>query len=383
MNKVIVYNALLLPYTQTFIREQIRACRRWKPILVGERVAPDRLSLDGLDCHLLRAEHENLIQLSEYLLYRCSGYVPRRYADILQGIRAKLVHCHFGTNAVDIWPLVNRLRLPMLVTLHGYDITRHRRWWERGHGGLHRCCYPRKMLALAKEPRVHFIGVSDAIRNRAVAYGIPGDKITVCHIGVDTQRFKPAPSPIDERPYRVLFVGRLVEKKGLTYLIQAFSEVTAAIPQAELIVVGDGPLRVRLETQAMNTGARITFLGALNSDQVKKQMDEARIFCLPSITASNGDAEGLPISILEAQACGLPVVTTASGGAREGIICGKSGFSCDEKDISSLKKALMRLLSCEEEMLQQSINARWNAVKNHNIIKNTERLEKLYDAMIC
>src|SRR5690606_12032101 len=103
----------------------------------------------------------------------------------------KGVHAHFGTSAVDVWPVARRAGLPILVTLHGYDISISRDWWEEGNSGLRRRSYPSSLLAMAKHPNVNFIAVSNAIMRRAVNFGIPSEKVHVRYIGVDTDKFTP------------------------------------------------------------------------------------------------------------------------------------------------------------------------------------------------
>lgn len=376
--KVLVYKPDVLPYSETFIKEQMLAYKNWHGVLVGHRRVPDGLPLDGLDVRLLLNDPPGRVEESRWRLRRLLGLVSRAEVRRLAAENAQLFHAHFGTVAVDIWPLVRALNLPMVVTLHGFDINIHREWWEAGHGGRRRRSYPRKLLALAREPRVHFIAVSEAIRRRAIEYGIPADKITVCYIGVDTERFKPGGLPITERPCRVLFVGRLVEKKGCTYLIEAFAKVAQQVPDAELVIVGDGPLRAQLEAQARGVGGQIKFLGALSSEQVKQQMDQARVFCLPSVTAENGDAEGFGIVILEASSMGIPVLSSAIGGATEGILQGKTGFAFFEKNVNQLCENLIWLIQGSDEVLKISEQAN-NFVKHLFDLDNCLiNLEKIY-----
>lgn len=191
--------------------------------------------------------------------------------------------------------------------------------------------YPHRLLQLAVEPRVRFVAVSDALRQRAIEYGIPSEKIEVSYIGIDSTRFRPGQVPICQRDLQVLFVGRLVEKKGCRVLIEAMARVRQQLPQAKLTVIGDGVLRGELEVQAAKQGAPVTFLGARSTDDVKAEINKSRVLCLPSITASSGDAEGFGIVLLEAQASGVPVVTSALGGATEGILEGATGFPSQQE----------------------------------------------------
>jgi glycosyltransferase involved in cell wall biosynthesis len=294
-----------------------------------------------------------------------------------RSLHVDLVHAHFGTNATDVWPSVRAAGLPMLVTLHGYDINVRREWWEAGYGGVRRRAYPRRLLRMARDPGVGFVAVSEAIRQRATTYGIPAGKITVAYIGVDTRRFRPAGLPLAQRANRVLFVGRMTAKKVPLLTIRAFAQVRNAIPDAELVMVGDGPLLGDAKALASELGVPVSFLGAVTPDQVLEQMHEAKVFCLPSIVADNGDAEGLPISILEAQACGVPVVTTEGGGNAEGMVGDAGGRLVAENDLAALADAIRSLL------MQPPPGAGHPGgfPERFEIAACTRKLESLYDGM--
>lgn len=294
-----------------------------------------------------------------------------------------ILHAHFGMDAVDAAPLADALSLPMIVTLHGFDININREWWESGKGGISRRRYPLRLLELATRPDVYFIAVSDSIRRQAIAYGIPEAKIQVMYIGLDLSRFQPGPVPINDRGRRVLFVGRLVEKKGCEYLLRAMRVVNRAVGDTEVVIVGDGSQRGAMETLAEQLGINATFKGVLSSAHVTRELDAARVFCLPSITANNGDAEGLGIVLLEAQAKGVPVVTSARGGRSEGIIHGETGFAFPERSIDDLAEALVRLLS--DDRLAKNMAAAGPAFirKNFNIVDCTQKLESFYDMVIA
>lgn len=348
---VLVYRRNILQLSETFIKEQVLALQQWNGVLIGHERGP--LALDGLNVQFLGRER---VSFTKRLLRklrlapRPTGmgsaleWTSKSQFRQLRKLGASLLHAHFGPDAVVGWPLAQALGIPMLVTLHGYDVTIYRSRWEAGDFGDAMRQYPARLLALAAEPKVHFVAVSEALRARAIEFGIPEYKISVRYIGIDVRKFRPGPLPISQRERRVLFVGRLVEKKGCTYLLSAMAEVQKRIPDVQLIIVGDGPLRASLEIQAAQHGVHATFRGALDTNGVREEMDQAAVFCLPSVRAENGDAEGLPISILEAQACGVPVVTSAHGGATEGILDGKSGRAFAEGDHNSLANLLLENL---------------------------------------
>jgi glycosyltransferase involved in cell wall biosynthesis len=147
-------------------------------------------------------------------------------------------------------------------------------------------------------------------------------------------------------------------------------------------MVGDGRLRDRLESLASQLSVPVTFTGVLSTEQIREQLHATRVFCSPSITADNGDAEGLPITILEAQACGVPVVTSARGGAREGIVHDVTGYAFEERDVERLSEYLIRLLHDDRLAASMSRAARRNIEEHFELNSCTQKLENLYDSWI-
>jgi glycosyltransferase involved in cell wall biosynthesis len=378
MQTVLVFASNLLRLSETFIKEQMLALQHWRGVLVGLRQLQE-LSLEGLDVRILRPNDRTLLERAHWRLNKSIGTVPGSVIRSLKREEASLVHAHFGVEAIDAWPIARALDVPMLVTLHGYDINIHPEWWEAGHRGRTLRRYPARLRELGKHPRVHFVAVSQAIRRRAVAFGIPESKISTRYIGVDRSKFSPGGRPIVERDRRVLFVGRLVEKKGCEYLIRAFSKVQEAVPDASLIIGGTGPLQGNLQEIARNLNVSAQFLGPLSSSNVQHELSLARVFCLPSVTAADGDAEGFGIVLLEAQASGVPVVTSAMGGAKEGIQEGITGFAFPEGDTNSLSSRLIELLTNDAVAASLAAAGPDFVAGRFDLFRCTEKLERLYD----
>lgn len=173
-------------------------------------------------------------------------------------------------------------------------------------------------------------------------YGI--QNIKVCPMGCKLNTFSPSNRIMgyfnQGNKKVVLFVGRLAEKKGVSYLIHAMGAV-----DAKLVIVGTGPLEQELKKQAEETGADIIFLGAKSHDEIKTILASVDVYVAPSITAKNGDQEGLPVSIMEAMASGVPVVASKSGGIPDLVIDGINGLLVNEKDVNGLAERINKVLT--------------------------------------
>ena len=202
-------------------------------------------------------------------------------------------------------------------------------------------------------------------------------KIAVHYIGVDTERFRPPES--DTRDRSVLFVGRLVTKKGVIHLIHAMARVQATMPEAELVIAGDGPLRPQLAEAAARLRVRARFLGTQTPEAVAELMRRAGVMCTPFVVARNGDAEGMGLTAIEAQASGLPVVASPSGGSPEGLVDGRTGFLVPGGDDEALAARLLKLLGDDDLRAQFGRAARAHVLENFDLRRQTRKLEEIYD----
>jgi colanic acid/amylovoran biosynthesis glycosyltransferase len=284
-----------------------------------------------------------------------------------------LIHAHFGQSGVLALPISETLRIPLIVTYHGFDATASDAAIRHGYIGRMYLAYRDRL----KSHPVHVIAVSEFIANRLIAQGFSRDRITVHYTGVDVERF--VPDPTISRQKAILFVGRFVEKKGCEYLIRAMARVRNNHPDARLILIGDGPLRGHLEALANELHVNADFLGSQPLNIVQKWMQQAWVLCVPSVTAKNGDCEGLGMVFLEAQASGLPVITTRHGPIPEAVIHGETGLLVEECDASALAESLSILLGDINQHARLSRNARDFVCKTFDIRTQTARLELLYD----
>jgi glycosyltransferase involved in cell wall biosynthesis len=370
---VIVYRDHLLARSETFVLTQAEALQRFIPYYVGSRL------MRGLPLPLERTlvvNHNGLLGKSSEAIFKVWGLAPaltRRVRDL----HPALIHAHFGPDGVTALPLARSLRLPLLVTFHGYDVTVSDDYARRSFYN-HRL-YLRRRETLKHEGKL-FIAVSQFIRRKLLEQGFPSDKIVVHYIGVDTKAFQPDLAV--RREPTVLFVGRLTEKKGCEYLIRAMSRVQATMPEVQLIVVGDGPLRAELEGLAARLLRRYKFVGMQPSRVVRSWMNRARLLCAPSVTASSGDSEGLPITVVEALAMGLPVVGSVHAGIPEAVIHGEIGFLIAERDSTALASYILQLLKDESLWQRFSTQGRERAHRLFDIHKQVHTLENIYQAIL-
>lgn len=374
------YKSVLLPISETFILEQTAAFKRWMPKLFGLFNYKNGLNLTSVDHLILRPSRLNLWLK---LLDRITGpqVLKLKLTRVIADYKPQLIHIHFGTELYQNWDNFFKLGVPIVTTLHGKDITVRSDVWKSGAYGRSMMGYPEGLLRIASHPRTSFIAVSHSIRDAAIEFGIPSEKIIMRHIGIDTNKFTPPSQKEIRKSLLILFVGRMVEKKGVPYLIQAMKIIQDLRPDVMLVLIGDGPCLGACKALAKRLRVHADFIGAQPPEIVLEWMRRSRVLCLPSVTASDGDAEGFGMVILEAQACGIPVITSAKGGKDEGIQDGITGIAHAERDVKGLAKALHMLL--EDDLLWNHManSARQRMVDHFDLINCTRFLEERFDEL--
>jgi glycosyltransferase involved in cell wall biosynthesis len=304
------------------------------------------------------------------------GFSPRLYRAFDQ-LRPDLIHAHFGTDGALMLPVANSLGIPLVVTFHGFDATITDEYARRSFY-LHRK-YLRRRNDLKRDVRL-FIAVSEFIRNKMIETGYPAEKIKVHYIGIDVNKFVSDPN-VQREPI-VLFVGRLIERKGCQYLIRAMAQVQEFMPSVRLVVIGNGPFRTHLERLSKELLQNYLFLGPQPPESVRTWLNRAKVFAVPSITVESGEAEGFGIVFAEAQAMGLPAVSFASGGIPEAVSHAETGFLAPERDWKLLAKYILDLLVDEKLWLRFSKAGRERVLELFNIDSQARKLEEIYGAVL-
>src|SRR5690554_622290 len=326
--RVAVWREVWLADSETFVRDQVAALTRWEPFLVGLRRRDNVL---GVTPDLAPLASNRLTEARTQ--YLGSLGLRRRIASALRAADVRVVHAHFGTSATQALPIARLAGLPLVVAFHGSDLTRTptMRW---PFGATYR-----RRLARVFEYASSLVAVSEFIAAELVRLGAPEHKIVVRHIGIDVDPTSPPPPARGRRG--IVFVGRLVAKKGVDHLLEAVAllpfELRAKHP---LRIVGAGPLRDELEARAGELGVDARFFGHQSPAEVRRRFGQARVLGAPSRTAADGDAEGFGMVFLEAAAQGTPAVAYRHGGVRESVVDGETGLLAPEGDIAALAENL-------------------------------------------
>lgn len=282
-------------------------------------------------------------------------------------------HAHFGPvgtrwDFLATTPLLDdEPEKPFVVSFYGHDASR----------------------LLDRDPHRydHLFRVADAVtvlsedmRDSLEEVGCPSGKLSIQPLCIDTSLFDVAlRGPPDDGPVLVATVARLVEKKGIRYGLEALARAREEV-DVRYRIAGDGPLRDRLEERARELGIAdaVDFLGWCDQERVRDLLGEAHIFMLPSVTSEDGDQEGTPTVLLEAQARGVPVLSTYHAGIPEVVDEGESGVLVPPGDADALSEALLDLATSPERWEPMGKRGRRYVEDRHSIPEAAARLESLY-----
>lgn len=292
---------------------------------------------------------------------------PERYV----GERYDVIHCHFGPNgrrAVEMRE-VGALRGPIITTFHGYDAN-----------VLPRLFGPRLYASLFDKGDL-FIVPSEFMRRRIISLGAPSERIVKLLNGADLSQL-----PFVERrraedgTFRILTVGRLVTVKGIEDVLRAIAIAAARCPGLRYVVAGDGPLRGSLQalTAELGLGHAVEFLGAVSQEEVPCLYETAHAFVLASVTTGDGEEDNQPVVLAEAQASGLPVIATRTGGLPECIRAGESGLLVPAQSPEALASAILWLADHPEAWPRMGRAGRAYVEENFDLDKLNDQLVDCY-----
>jgi len=285
-----------------------------------------------------------------------------------------VIHAQFGTYGPLALRLVETgaLKGEIVTSFRGYDATKYLQ------------ANPHAYAALFQKGRL-FLPVSHALAKRIAEAGCEPDRIHVHHSGIECARFRylERKRPADEAT-SIVMIGRLVEKKGIGYGIQAIARVIASGRSLSCTIIGAGPLRGELERliRELGIGAHVRMVGSKSHHEVIQVLAQSHILMAPSVTAADGDEEGIPNTLKEAMAMGMPVISTVHAGIPELVEDGVSGFLVPEHNVEALADWLRRLVDHPETWAAMGRAGRRKIEAEFDTARLNDELLVLYKGML-
>ncbi len=320
------------------IYRQITGLKRVRPVVITQkREEAERFPFDDITIvpkpatHFLRRIWYRQLRDVPWQVSRAETNALLR---VLETKNAQLLHIYFGHIAVHLRPLMQTWKQPTVVSFHGADVM----------VDLEKPAYRTATMQILEEARLVLVR-SESLRKALVRLGAPENKIRIQRTGVPLQdfAFRARQWPADGA-WQFLQAARLIEKKGWQTSLHAFAAFVRQFPQSHFTVAGDGPLLDELKrlSRELQIADRVSFTGFVSQTELHELYYRSHIFLHPSETGADGNQEGVPNSMLEAMATGLPVFATRHGGIPEAIESGVSGVLVNEGEADALARELVQ-----------------------------------------
>lgn len=365
MPRVALFNTQFLPYSQTFVYEQLRQHQRYQvEVFARRRLLRERFPFEPVH-----------VAGPLYGVARAST----RFDRLFETQRYDLVHAHFGTGAMYAMRWAERFARPLVVSFHGHDVTvlgSYERFLPKHwrYAALHARMFRLLTLGLCASPE---------LRELLIAAGAPSEKLRVHRLGIDLGAF--ARGTRDASTTRVAMIGRFVEKKGLAYGMRAFAEVARTRPELLLTLAGEGPLEGELRRLARELGieSRVRFAGVLAPPEVARLLGESDVLLAPSVVSASGDRDSGLMVVKEASASEVVPIGSIHGGIPEIIDNGVTGYLVAERDVASLAQRLASVASDASLRERMGRAARAKMEREYDNRRCVARLEEHYDEAIA
>lgn len=360
-----------LPQTETFIWQYLHSFKNVYPVVIcGSIVNLDQFELLNGKIYAASLSRWTTSWIKDNYYRRVIKLNCGYKEKILRQEHIDLIHAHFGMTGFYHLDLAVAMKMPLLTTFYGYDLSVKKVIEER------KPAYAR----LFKEGN-YFLVEGPFERDQLIALGCPEGKIRIQRIAIDVDKYAFRPPSWDgKRPIRFLFVGRFVEKKGLEYALRALAKISKEY-SFQFRIIGSGELEKPLRLLAANLDftRQIVWLGMQPHRRVIEEIQSCDILVQPSVTAADGDSEGgAPTVLLEAQACGVPVISTNSADIPYTTRPNESALLSPERDVDSLAHNICQLIDNSEAWSQMGKKGREHVEKYHDVRKEVAALEAIY-----
>jgi colanic acid/amylovoran biosynthesis glycosyltransferase len=356
------------------IYRQITSLRRVRPVVITQKLEnkerfpfPEINVIKKPTFHFLRRLWFKQIADRPWQISRAE---VRAIGRVLNETKAQLLHIYFGHIAVLLRPLIRQWQKPSLVSFHGADVL----------VDMQKPAYRRateEMLSLVRRVLVR----SESLKRAVIDLGCAPEKIEIQRAGIPLADF-----PFRERgipgdgQWQLLQAGRLIEKKGSKTTLRAFARFQKEFPAARLTIAGEGPQLEELPSLAreLQIDGAVDFVGFVWQEELRELLYSSHIFLHPSETGRDGNQEGVPNSMLEAMASGLPVFATRHGGIPEAVENNVSGILVNERDHCALADALIDCLKDSARLAVMGCAASESVAKKFGQAEQTRLLEEVY-----
>jgi colanic acid/amylovoran biosynthesis glycosyltransferase len=368
------YCATFLKPEMLHIYRQITSLRRVRPVVIAQKLE----NQEDFPFHDIRIIRKPTFHFLRRIWFKQIADRPwhislaevRAIERALTENNAELLHVYFGHIAVLLRPLMRQWQKPSLVSFHGADVLID----------MQKPAYRRateEMLSLVKRVLVR----SESLRQAMIDLGCAPEKIEIQRTGIPLADF-----PFRERSipsngqWRLLQAGRLIEKKGLKTTLRAFAKFRKEFAAARLTIAGEGPQLDELQSLAreLQLAGAVDFVSFVSQEKLRELFYSSHIFVHPSETGRDGNQEGVPNSMLEAMASGLPVFATRHGGIPEAVEDNVSGILVNERDHRALGDALIDCAKDSARLAAMGHAASESVAKKFSQANQTRWLEEIY-----
>lgn len=283
-----------------------------------------------------------------------------------------VVLCNYGLQAANIYPACVSSQKPLIAHFHGYDASIQSVLIEYGEK------YQEMFKGIGA-----IISVSKDMTDKLIKLGADKDRIYTIPYGVNLHLF--SRTHPENNAKKLIFVGRFTEKKAPDLLLRAFHKALQTVPDAHLVMIGDGELReiVMKTIQELKIQHAVQILGWQTPDKIVLHMKSARAYVQHSRVAKNGDSEGTPNSILEASACGLPIISTYHAGIKEAVVHRVTGYLVEEENWIEMADYMIELLENPIKAGEMGSAARNHIIANYSLESQNEKLKKVLSSIKC
>ena len=361
--RLIIARSNFFSYSETFIEEQIK---QLEPVdILYEGWQPSRLKGGGS----IYPIPFSILAVRGVLRRALPGLYQKIYTHFLkQFLRDQKIDAflaNYGPLGANIYEACAAEGIPYSVVFLGFDAAEKKTLDT--YGSRYATYLPRAKAIIC---------VAESMRANLEAIAGPLPNLHVIPCGVDVSRFTPG---IPREGFNVISVARFAEKKGSLKSIKAFELLLKGYPNAQLRMVGDGPLWEEAKEYVSSHGLsdNITFLGAMGQSDYLPLLQQSNVFIQHSVLTPSGDSEGTPVAILEASACGLAICSTRHAGIPDAVIESKTGLLVDEHDVEGMAEALIEFASNLEKTREMGAAARRHIEANYDVVQLSRKIKGL------